>query len=260
MIFVIALMVWVAWYVIQEKDRKIAERVESISSKVNEVKELNKLYEVAEINISDININFDNKRMYDSANLENILVSYMGKGINNLPNHATVIEKTLVQKARYDSEIAAITEKTTTKDYEFTMPLEKYIKLEDEIISKYIFKFYDDQYFYVNVSYTSPKGKSSYNAYWKVYYTSLPKYKKKSESSSTYQSHASYERSLMTPGLRHDILKRDNFRCQYCGATANDGVKLHIDHIHPVSKGGKTVKENLQTLCERCNIGKGAKY
>ena len=41
-----------------------------------------------------------------------------------------------------------------------------------------------------------------------------------------------------------------------CGASANDGVKLEVDHIVPVSKGGKSTMDNLQTLCERCNRGK----
>ncbi|HHU54525.1 MAG TPA: HNH endonuclease [Mollicutes bacterium] len=31
------------------------------------------------------------------------------------------------------------------------------------------------------------------------------------------------------------------------------------DHIKPVSKGGKTQEGNLQTLCERCNLGKSNK-
>ena len=39
-----------------------------------------------------------------------------------------------------------------------------------------------------------------------------------------------------------------------------DGVKLHVDHILPVSRGGKTVMSNLQTLCEDCNCGKGNRY
>jgi hypothetical protein len=68
-----------------------------------------------------------------------------------------------------------------------------------------------------------------------------------------------YERSLMTNSLRYDILKRDNFRCQICGSTAQDGVKLHIDHIVPVSKGGHTTPNNLRVLCDRCNLGKSDK-
>ena len=67
------------------------------------------------------------------------------------------------------------------------------------------------------------------------------------------------QRRLMSDSLRYDVLRRDNFRCQLCGSSAKDGVKLHVDHILPVSKGGKTEISNLRTLCERCNLGKGAK-
>lgn len=70
---------------------------------------------------------------------------------------------------------------------------------------------------------------------------------------------AAEQRRLMSASLRYDILVRDGFRCKICGASAQDGVKLHVDHIIPVSKGGKTEKSNLRTLCERCNLGKGDK-
>lgn len=65
-----------------------------------------------------------------------------------------------------------------------------------------------------------------------------------------------YERSKMSKTLRYKILERDKFECQICGRTAKDGVKLHIDHIIPISKGGKTIESNLRTLCEDCNLGK----
>ena len=58
--------------------------------------------------------------------------------------------------------------------------------------------------------------------------------------------------------LRHLTMKRDNFRCRQCGAsTATDPqTQLHIDHIIPISKGGTSTPDNLQTLCATCNIGK----
>jgi len=59
-------------------------------------------------------------------------------------------------------------------------------------------------------------------------------------------------------GLRLKVLNRDNFRCRFCGRSpaTNIGVILHIDHITPFSKGGKNILENLQVLCEDCNLGK----
>lgn len=63
-------------------------------------------------------------------------------------------------------------------------------------------------------------------------------------------------------GLRYKVLSRDNFKCVRCGASpATDPTcKLHIDHIIPFSKGGKTKLDNLQTLCEKCNLGKGNRH
>ena len=60
--------------------------------------------------------------------------------------------------------------------------------------------------------------------------------------------------------LRSEILRRDDYKCVHCGRRSDDGVKLHIDHILPFSKGGLTVKENLQTLCNECNIGKSNRH
>lgn len=68
------------------------------------------------------------------------------------------------------------------------------------------------------------------------------------------------ERSKLSASLRYDVLKRDNFRCTICGRSAADGVTLHVDHIKPVSKGGKTEMSNLRTLCDYCNLGKSDKY
>ena len=38
-----------------------------------------------------------------------------------------------------------------------------------------------------------------------------------------------------------------------------DSRPLDVDHIKPRSKGGKTVRENLQVLCSKCNRSKGNK-
>ncbi len=55
--------------------------------------------------------------------------------------------------------------------------------------------------------------------------------------------------------VRFEVLKRDGFRCVYCGATAND-AQLHVDHIIPSSRGGSDDPANLVTSCDRCNLGK----
>ena len=71
--------------------------------------------------------------------------------------------------------------------------------------------------------------------------------------------HSKNQRKLITPELRKKIMIRDNYTCQYCGKYMPDGVGLHIDHIIPISKGGKTVPSNLQVLCSKCNGSKSNK-
>lgn len=55
--------------------------------------------------------------------------------------------------------------------------------------------------------------------------------------------------------VRFEIFKRDNFTCQYCGATPPDTI-LEVDHVIPVSKGGSDEVSNLVTSCFECNRGK----
>ena len=61
------------------------------------------------------------------------------------------------------------------------------------------------------------------------------------------------------PGLRFRVFMRDHFRCLACGRSpaTHLSIELHTDHIQAVVNGGKTVIDNLQTLCQGCNLGKG---
>ena len=67
------------------------------------------------------------------------------------------------------------------------------------------------------------------------------------------------KRKSLPASLRYQILSRDNYTCQACGAKAEDGVLLEVDHIYPISKGGTNEPRNLRTLCRTCNRGKGDK-
>ncbi len=64
------------------------------------------------------------------------------------------------------------------------------------------------------------------------------------------------KRKSITKKQRFEVFKRDNFTCQYCGATAPN-IVLEADHIIPVAEGGKTEIINLVTACRDCNRGKG---
>lgn len=52
---------------------------------------------------------------------------------------------------------------------------------------------------------------------------------------------------------RFNLFLRDEFSCQYCGATG----EMTFDHVIPRSRGGRTTWENVVAACGRCNLTKG---
>jgi 5-methylcytosine-specific restriction endonuclease McrA len=54
------------------------------------------------------------------------------------------------------------------------------------------------------------------------------------------------------------VFLRDNYQCQYCFKELAPS-KCTIDHVVPVSKGGRTTWHNVVTACYSCNNNKGSK-
>lgn len=54
---------------------------------------------------------------------------------------------------------------------------------------------------------------------------------------------------------RFNLFLRDEFCCQYCGATGD----LTFDHVVPRAAGGRTSWENVVAACSRCNLAKGSR-
>lgn len=76
-----------------------------------------------------------------------------------------------------------------------------------------------------------------------------------------WRKSAAGQRALMTARFREHIKSRDNWTCKQCAISvhAEPHLLLEVDHIMPVSRGGLSTEENLQTLCWRCNRTKSNK-
>ncbi len=61
--------------------------------------------------------------------------------------------------------------------------------------------------------------------------------------------------SNISSRTRFLVLRRDGFRCVYCGRSSAD-VALHIDHVEPKAKGGPDDLANYVVACQQCNGGK----
>jgi len=68
-----------------------------------------------------------------------------------------------------------------------------------------------------------------------------------------------YQKPKKTVRLnKRNVYLRDNFHCQYC-SKAVDSKTASIDHVLPLSKGGKNRWNNLTTACKNCNSYKSSK-
>lgn len=76
-----------------------------------------------------------------------------------------------------------------------------------------------------------------------------------------WRKSAAGQRALMTSSLRALIKHRDNHTCCICSISVarEPHLLLEVDHIIPVSRGGMSTPDNLQTLCWKCNRTKSNK-
>ena len=98
------------------------------------------------------------------------------------------------------------------------------------------------------------------NPHHKEVESELPRYDKSKHELCTPHARVEHEPNTVCEGyiplnntIRRRIFERDGYKCAYCGSDHSP----EIDHIHPVSKGGNSVDDNLQVLCKACNSSKG---
>lgn len=247
-------------HVLNEEHRKLVERT---STKCAKLRELNKIFQFVSLNKKQYLYNdcaskgqFDRQRGYD------FLVAMAKDSPRWIEDLIFNARKNQILYEEYNRQLAQIGP-TSTKRIKSTktlMSVEAYRKIEGEIYWDEIQHPILTPKVVVVTSYTSAKGRNTYRKEASFEISDLKNVLKAAEKQNDYAQSREYQRSLMTSALRYSVLKRDQFRCQICGASAADGVKLEVDHIMPVSKGGKTEMSNLRTLCERCNRGKRDRY
>jgi len=67
-----------------------------------------------------------------------------------------------------------------------------------------------------------------------------------------YSESVSSRWEIVSPDGHHPVKIQSLDRCRVC----NSRTKLHKDHIWPLSKGGTDRKDNIQILCQDCNLKK----
>lgn len=164
----------------------------------------------------------------------------------------------------YNSEFSGLSSVITReKCNELRIDYDKFQKIEQNLVDSEKLDMIQTLAITCFVEYTSPQGRNSYSKKCTYLESEIRTIIQDRIEQRAYVQSEAYrrrnERAKVTPSLRYDVMRRDDFRCRLCGRSARDGVELEVDHIVPISKGGSSIESNLQTLCRDCNRGKSAK-
>lgn len=258
LIFILPIVIYN--FIIKSIINKENEVVSKTSKKIQKITKLNELYQFKDIKRKKRNII---EREYSRKSLDRVT----GKSIinyhldNNINGIRTDLENaifniTLLEKYNKDVEKVLQSESINNSKYSS----KKFKMVEERVLRSIIYKKENFMItLKIEVYYRSNGGNVYDNKKRKYLFNDLVFVYNEWNRGNKFEETIKQERKIMNDYIRYNVLKRDNFSCQICGITAKDGAKLQVDHIIPVSKGGKTVMSNLQTLCERCNIGKSNK-
>lgn len=205
--------------------------------------------------------NVDSKAQFDRFDHD----AYLSEQIDrNFDAYESFIQRVRVNAAMYScylGEVALLpAEMTDIEAQALGIPHEVCRALEKEVCQALYAEEAVTPVFLCHVRYKSPQGRNEYRQDYAATFERVAKLFEQVKERRKMRSTAVYQRRIMTASMRYEIMRRDGFRCVLCGRGAEDGVKLHVDHILPVSKGGKTEVSNLRTLCSECNMGKRDKY
>ncbi len=180
-----------------------------------------------------IDLDVSGRRNVDIVNeIETYLINY---GLDEFANHYNQTE-----------EWKALTLQKACKSVLKSLRVKQFYKVVDDD-GLFVFNLCRDQTRYtqrnyVKTSYVVTNVMGTYHCNYSYIVGRYKELRKIGFETTTSKYYASDQRKLMTQELRERIKLRDNYTCQICGKYMPDGVGLHIDHIIPVSKGGKTVE------------------
>lgn len=240
------------------------ERIDFVlqnSIKIKKVERLNHIYSFYAIPLYDtIDRECNSKREYERFDLQDYFLEYIREHREYYHSFIEKVEHNKASYEQYKEEYTTLINDDSADEQKLYNDYVFFKEIENQLCNEKKKNPTIDPSIIVRKSYTSPGRRSYYEDELCFEFYEIKDCYALTKKIKDNIVAPQYERSLMSDSLRYDILKRDGFRCVLCGATAKDGAKLHVDHIYPVSKGGKTEPDNLRTLCESCNRGKGAKY
>lgn len=203
----------------------------------------------------------NNKQTFDHYNFDKNILNYIDQ---HSERYRKLLKLSEHNRSLYDEYCKAINNlpplMTDSEAKKYKIPVNFCQKNELDLIHNNILNPATEIIVVYRIFYISPKGRNAYQDRRIYNETDIINIFSRLKKMEQIKNSKEFQRSRMSKSLRYDVMKRDGFRCQLCGRRASDNIELHVDHIIPVSKGGKTEMKNLRTLCSDCNQGKSDKY
>ena len=233
--------------------------------KLQEINSKYKFYEYVNFDQKHI---YDNEKMFCDISCLDYLVyqlQFISSKVINQVNRVRTNKKIYIQ---YIDEIKTITERGDFITETGKLKIDKLITIEEKLIKQYT---YSQPYTEFNIEvtlYCSQINGRAYARKTERYFADeiLNLIKRLNNRNGHFyndrqiwDSICRVERGRVSNKMRFSIYERDGYRCRKCGVSQRY-AQLEIDHIIPISKGGKSTCNNLQTLCHRCNVEKGDRY
>ena len=245
-------------------EKRYIKKLKSNSELFLNIEKINNKYNLCELKDFIDYYNVYNRSSLDNCNIDDYLMMTIHDKYDKLVEYKEKFDELFHMYSIYLEEYNSLKKYINEEEAkEIKMSLKKYDKYQNQIFKEYLIKRNYQFKVVIYVNYSSKKGKvrkniyKSYNS--KQFLDILNEYRKIQDEKKINEINSRIERAKMSVSMRYDVFKRDNFTCSICGRSKKTGATLEVDHVIPVSKGGKTTMDNLQTLCDRCNRGKSNK-
>lgn len=244
-------------------DKKYEDFVYEHSTAIKTLKRINKEFTFVDIPNLNMSHDYDNERFYDSISPRDYLtyqLVYKSKIVRQ------VIIDTAENRRKYNNYLFEIKDRCALGKFDSQEKPEnegKLIQIEKNILNSLMLK--PTTNFSINIKLwltningqprTSKTGTFNETTIEEILSKLTHKIDGFYTDDEIWQSICRVERGRVSNKMRFAIYERDGYRCKKCHRSGQF-TDLEIDHIFPISKGGKSEFDNLQTLCSSCNASK----
>lgn len=260
-LLIIGIVVVAVIIAVKTINKKSYEFVEEHSILLQNLKRINSKYIFKEVSLPYITHEYDNRNFYNEISCDDYLIYQLRFKTNEV---TMGMEKALYNNNLYDFYMSELNSLNISNRYDYNIPfrnLNKLREIENKIYSENLKNPVINYFITVELKLTDINGKYITSKYRTFYIAQIEeilerlrnKTGERYNDEGIWNSIERVERGRVSNKMRFSIYDRDGYRCVKCGRRSDD---LEIDHKIPISKGGKSTYDNLQTLCKRCNMNK----